>query len=470
MKNIFLTIISLWLLSHAYAQDIDKKPFYLPNTEIDVASYSLELNVAQVSASAPVKAKLLIKLTALKNIKSIKLHATKGSIEILEARVQNVVASTSFINDYVLEIAAPVTASENVSIELSYNITTAQLQGQRRGLFFSNSVLSIENWPYYTRRWIPSNDSPADSAKFDIKVTVPAENKVISNGLLVSEKNNTFNWKIKNSIPTYGINLVIGKYQEKTTNICIDTTRISNTIDKCEKADLKLPVGLYLPSTTSEASVQSSWSGVMESSKSVAFFSSIMGPYAFEKVGFVSAQQSFNMEYPSLITGLGANVHEIAHHWFGDSVFIGHWGDLWISEGFTTYLDGLYNEIYSGASQDQWMKTPNGQFNYPEQTDPYKIFDDKPYQTGASSVHALRVKIRQACQIRSGSSEDRQMIYTLLRTIYQKFKGKNLSTKELVNFLSTNLQLTLNDKLQCPISANDSKALVDSWSKIWFKF
>lgn len=464
MKNL---IFLLFLSINLYAQEIDQKPFYLPNTDIDVTDYNLSLNLLEISSNLDIAAKLKISLNVLKERSTLKLHSKRGSVILDEVKVNGKIVGASFINDYVLEIDFPLTVGKKLDVELSYKITKEQLKGEKRGLFYSDSVLSIENWPYYTRRWMPSNDSPFDPARFEISVNVPLDYQVMSNGILTERKKGFFRWKTKESIPTYGINLVIGKYREINDVLCINTGTVNNIVTDCNSQSKKIPLHMYLPSKTSEAEFQSQWKNVKNESRSVAFFSSMMGMYNFEKVGFISAQQSFNMEYPSLITGLGANVHEIAHHWFGDSVFIGHWGDLWISEGFTTYLDHLYNEAYGNNDIEQAMTTPDGQFNYQVNTDPYKIFDNKPYNTGSASVHALRRNLREACGFETGKNQDKKMIYAIMRSIFQKYQGQRLETWTLVKFLKLTLQESL-EKANCSLRDEKVKSIVNDWSRTWF--
>ncbi len=464
-------LLTLLIICPALAIDIDQKAFYLPNTEIDVQNYSLKLNVETLTEAKDIAASVSIILKANTNLPTLKLHAKKGSIEISEALVNGKSATFKFLNDYVLEIQKPLKANVTTKILLTYKITTAQLMNaEKHGLFFSpTSILSVENWPYHTREWIPSNDSPSDPATFDLKITVPHNIQAVSNGILVGKNKDTFQWKMKQLMPTYGLNLVIGSYKKTKTLLCMDLKEISNNIDLCKSAnDLKCPLELYLPSTTNVANAAMTWEKVLTDSRSVAFFSSVLGPYAFDKVGFISAPQHFNMEYPSLITGLGANVHEIAHHWFGNSVFIKHWGDFWISEGFTTYLDDLYQEVYAEVPESRWLTARDGIFNFNEDIDVNTIFDDKPYRTGASSIHALRKALRDTCNVEARSAEDYQIIYAMLRSIYQTFKGKRLGTWELVNHLRSSLEDTLDVNTTCKLSPAIINHMVDEWSSKWY--
>lgn len=452
---------SIWMLISApllaHSLPIDQKSFYLANDEIDVKSYQISMTVDRIAADAKITVRERISLLTLKDISSLKLHATESAIVVKKATINYNPVQVRFLKGYVLEFQRALLKGKTTTVDVVYEITTAQLNNsEQHGLFFSEpGTINVENWPYYTRTWIISNDAPTDLASFELFVNVPQGTQVANNGILISEKivqtRSVFHWKMNSQIPTYGINLVIGDYQ-----------KFQRTI-----TELNLPLEIYLKKSPLESETHDKLENIQSSIDAVTFFSTILGAYPFEKVGFIEAPQHFNMEYPGLITGLDANVHEIAHHWFGDSVTIKSWGDLWISEGFTTYLDGLYQEYFQLDSHE-WLLNRDGVFNFSADTDPNAIFNDLPYHTGASSVHALRTTLRDACHFTEKSPEDYTLTFSILKSIYQKFKGRSLGTAELVNYISKNAS-AIAKNANCQLEKKQASQLIRSWADAWYE-
>ena len=114
-------------------------------------------------------------------------------------------------------------------------------------------------------------------------------------------------------------------------------------------------------------------------------FSELYGPYPFESVGgvmdwapnvFYSLESQTRPMYWNVV-GEATVVHEIAHMWFGDSVSLELWPDIWLNEGFATWSEWIYSEMNgrqtaaeffdelyaipedSDAGEDLWFPAPN---------------------------------------------------------------------------------------------------------------
>jgi aminopeptidase N len=146
----------------------------------------------------------------------------------------------------------------------------------------------------------------------------------------------------------------------------------------------------------------------------LAYFSSLIAPYPYEKLAQVQATVSFGgMENSSAIFYKESSVqgvpdlvdpvpHEIAHQWFGNSVTQSDWDHLWLSEGFATYFEALfYEHLYGAEFLKQTMAEHAKKLDADElarsapiidasQTDLMKKLNTLNYQKAAWVLHMLR--------------------------------------------------------------------------------
>jgi aminopeptidase N len=135
-------------------------------------------------------------------------------------------------------------------------------------------------------------------------------------------------------------------------------------------------------------------------------------PYADEKYGHAQFGWGGGMEHTtvSFMGGLsrGLIAHELGHQWFGDKVTCGSWQDIWLNEGFATYLAGMVIENLDGeASFRSWKQDQNssitdqtdGSVYIPAQdtTSVSRIFSSRlSYNKGSMVIHMLRKKLGDA--------------------------------------------------------------------------
>ncbi|RLV10285.1 peptidase [Streptomyces griseocarneus] len=276
--------------------------------------------------------------------------------------------------------------------------------------------------------WFPSNDHPTDKATYDISVAVPDGYQTVSNGILASQTSKLgwtrYNWRSTKPQAPYLTTLAVGKF-DITTGTTANGLPVLNAYSK----DLG----------DNAASVRAS---VERSSEVIDWESTLFGPYPFTavggyvpnvKTGYALETQTRPYYSPSSFSN-GANVslivHELAHQWFGDSVSVKDWKNIWINEGFATYAQWLWSEkegegtaqeladyVYNGhGADDSFWKVKPGDPGADKQ------FDRAVYDRGAVTLQALRNEVGD------------KTFFTILKQWTAENKYGNASVQDFVAF------------------------------------
>jgi aminopeptidase N len=262
---------------------------------------------------------------------------------------------------------------------------------------------SIEGWvptddgafvvgePQGSPGWYPVNDNPRDKATFDFAVTVPDGLTVMANGVLASQTSSggrtTFVWREHLPMAPYLATATLGRF---------DVTQY--------RLNTGLPVYLAVDPTLSSANVLDKLPAI------VYFYTSIYGPYPFDAVGAVvddAKQVGYSLETQTKpvfdrVPDEATLAHELSHMWFGDSVTLTQWPDIWLHEGFASWSEWIWSEYVGRKSAHKIFETL---YNTPAQdTDfwtpppanpgsPEFLFDGTIYDRGGMTLQALREKV-----------------------------------------------------------------------------
>ena len=212
---------------------------------------------------------------------------------------------------------------------------------------FGDRTFFGDNWPNRARFWLPVIDHPSDKATLEFRVVAPEYYQVVSNGEQVEETNLDKHLKLtrwRENVPISTKLMVIGVARFAEINI----GNYNGT-----------PVSTWVFPQNREAGFYDYAVGV----RPLEFYSNLIGPYPFEKLANVQSKTRYGgMENAGCIfyaeksvTGNrqaeGLMAHEIAHQWFGNSVTERNWYDVWLSEGFATYLTHLYTKQFAGQER-----------------------------------------------------------------------------------------------------------------------
>lgn len=248
--------------------------------------------------------------------------------------------------------------------------------------------------PYGASDWWPCKNGLSDKAdSLDVFVTVPIFNTATSNGLLQSVVDgnaiSTFHWKHRYPIATYLVCLSATNYIEFTQTITFE-----------DQQEL-LVQNFVFPEDSLSAATQ-----LAQLDDIFLLYDSLFERYPFvnEKYGHSQFMWGGGMEHQTNTFVSNYNheliAHELAHHWFGDKITCGTWEDIWLNEGFATYLSGLtYEHLFDGI---YWMPFKSGRINSiisepdgsvwcDDTTSVSRIFSGRlTYNKGAMILHQLR--------------------------------------------------------------------------------
>ncbi|MGW6918505.1 M1 family metallopeptidase [Kitasatospora sp. NPDC054939] len=247
--------------------------------------------------------------------------------------------------------------------------------------------------------WYPSNDHPTDKATFDVSVQVPDGTQAISNGILTGTSSRAgwtrYSWRENKPQATYLATLAIGKF-----DISSGTTASGLPYYNAYSKDLGENDG------AARASVE-------RTGELVDWLSEYFGPYPFSSVGgyVPNVTTGYALEtqtqvfYSPRQFARGSNtsvvVHELAHQWYGDSVSVQRWQDIWLNEGFARYAQWLWSEFENeGTAQEiadyTYAVRPAEDAFWtvkPGDPGPDNQFHSAVYERGALAVQALRNRV-----------------------------------------------------------------------------
>jgi aminopeptidase N len=322
-------------------------------------------------------------------------------LKVQSVRVNNVPAQFRTEGGELTVIPRSVVPNgRDMTVVVRYSDTPGayELYGYQAWKRTPTGALAVDE-PHMAPWWYPSNNHPRDKATHDVSIAAPPGVEAISNGTLLRLEQQVPGWvrwywrSTRPQVP-YLTFLAIGQYQVRNT-----TTPSGQPFLTAYGEDL---------GASSPAAVAS----VERTPEVVEVLEEYFGPYPFEaQGGVVDTGLGFALEtqtrpvYDDAFFRAGTNTyvvaHENAHQWYGDSVSVDDWKEIWLNEGFATYSEYLWSDylgegtpaeitqfFYDNVPADHpfWQVLPGD-------PGPENQFDNAVYDRGALTLQALRTAV-----------------------------------------------------------------------------
>jgi aminopeptidase N len=292
--------------------------------------------------------------------------------------------------------------------------------------------------------WWPNKDQWRDEVEsMKISIAVPNNLSDVSNGKFMGKTDlgdgyTRWDWLVQYPINNYDVSVNIGHYEhwsEHVGDVPLDFYALPEDLEKAKKQFAQAK-------------------GMIEA------FTHYFGEYPFKNDGYKLIQAPYSgMEHQSAVTygnhfangylerdwtGVGISprfdfiiIHESGHEWFGNSISAADRSDMWIHEGWTTYLECLYVEYMYG--KDDGLKYTNGYQSKVQNRQPIiapRGVNATPpqdmYFKGALFLNTLRNVVN-----------DDARWWALLKDFFQHFKYQNIMTEDIVAWFNQKTKMNL---------------------------
>ena len=416
------------------------------NGGYDVQHYTLDLTVHNV-ATSDLDGITTIEAKATQNLSSFNLDFI--GFEITNITVNGQPADFER-NGQELTITPSTLLTENESFttEVQYQgspgvMNSIALPFQTGWVTFNGGSFVLSE-PDGSASYYPVNDHPLDKASYTFRVSVPKPFEVAANGILTDSIDNgettTFVFEERAPMASYLATVDIDEFD-------METSQSQNGIPIRNYYSTGLPEEFRKP--------------FERQGDMLTYFSDIFGPYPFEVYGALVMDTNFgaalenqtmsifgmDMVHPEEVEATELTIaHELSHQWFGDSVSVADWRDIWLNESFATYAEGLWIEHTKGrAALDNWMKElyrfvlqNREHFSSPGEPPADDLFNGGVYFWGALCLHSLRLEVGD------------EAFFEILKTYYERYKGGNATTQDFISVAEE-------------ISGKTLKTFFDSW-------
>ena len=372
-----------------------------PNTlNYDITYHKLEFTINP--SVKFVTGKITTTYTALANMNTITFDIANAlTVSSVKKGTTNLTFVENTNNEVVITLPATQAVGTSATIEVSYsgvppnNGFNAFVQSTHSG----TPIIWTLSEPFGARDWWPCKQDLNDKINsIDVFITAPSQYVSVANGIettapVVVGANKTTHFFHNYPIPAY--------------LIAIACTNYSVYNQTAGTAPNEFPIINYVyPESLAQAQ-----SDLAQTPLILDLYETLFEPYPFrnEKYGHAQFGWGGGMEHTTVSFmsnfSRGLIAHEMAHQWFGDKITCGTWKDIWLNEGFATYVAALVIENFDGPTAfvdekismiDYITSQPNGNvyLTDAQATNVNRIFSSRlSYDKGAMVLEMLRFKM-----------------------------------------------------------------------------
>uniref|UniRef100_A0A3Q1C8X7 Aminopeptidase n=1 Tax=Amphiprion ocellaris TaxID=80972 RepID=A0A3Q1C8X7_AMPOC len=400
----------------------------------------------------------VINMTVLHNTKRIVLHGanlniTKATFKLGDGEVKDVtVLEYKPRQQLAVKFSEELKAGQYCVLTLDYSATLSHTYDGFYNSSYTDKdgnrrVLAATQFePLYARKAFPCFDEPSFKATFLIKISrkqdymtlsnMPkAKSTLLPNGLVQDEFERT---SVKMS--TYLVAFIVSNFTPISKNVSNTLVSVYSVPEKKEHTDYALDTASKLLEFYNSffeieyplkkldlVAIPDFLAGAMEN----------WGLITFRETTLLVGKESSPLEKQVVASVIA---HELAHQWFGNLVTMSWWNDLWLNEGFATYMQymslqtvlpqldtgNLFLSVRFRAMDKDALNSSHSvstEVNTPEQVE--EMFDSVSYEKGASILLMLNTSLPGDQQFRKGIIE-----------YLKEFSGANTDTDDLWNSLT----------------------------------
>ncbi|WNM19827.1 M1 family aminopeptidase [Flavobacterium capsici] len=416
MKKIYFLLFCL-SISYVYSQKSKLNVETIAEAEMKSASALMNLQVNPNTANYDVTyhrleftlnpsvyfitGKVTTTFKALSNMTTVTFDLTN---QLTVSSVKIGTTNLSFVqnanNELVITLPTTLTTNNFATVEINYSGQPATgEQAFTQETHSGTPVIYTLSEPFGARDWWPCKQDLNDKVdSIDVFITAPSQYVSVANGIettapVINGANKTTHFHHGYPIPAYLIAIAVTNYQvfNQTAGTAPNTFPIINYI--------------YPENYSSSVTALAQTLPIMN------LYETLIEPYPFrnEKYGHAQFGWGGGMEHTTVSFmynfSRGLIAHELGHQWFGDKVTCGSWKDIWLNEGFATYMAAMVIENFDGipafVSEKASMinnitSQPNGNvyLTDTQATNVNRIFSSRlSYNKGAMILEMLRFKM-----------------------------------------------------------------------------